>query len=129
MTAKMELLSILNSLNNGKTKMSIIGDKLVIRPEPFAHSSMHSFLNDIQIENVKSGSLLTIKILYEGYTPCRFGGSNTTGIYLTLNAAAAEQDISKFILDAVHEQMLNLKLEFKCIIQLTIEVYKQAMGN
>ena len=99
--------------------MSIDNDKLVIRPEPFAHSSMHSFLNDIKFENVKYDSALTIKILYEAYTPCRFGGSNTTGIYFTLNVNA-DQDISKLILDTEHEQMENLNLQFKCIVKLTL---------
>jgi len=115
----MELL-LLSLDQHGKTKMSINDAKLVIRPEPFAHSSMHSFLNDIKLENVKLDSALTIKILYEGYTPCRYGGSNTTGIYLTLIVNAG-QDIAKLILDAMHEQMENLKLQFKCIVKLVLE--------
>ena len=117
----MELLPILNSLNNGKTKMSISDRKLVIKPFPFAHLSMAHFLNDIAIENVKSDSVLLIKILYEGYTPSRFGGSNTTGIYLTLTVNAGKQDIAKLILDTMHEQMVNLKLVFKCIVKVEIE--------
>ena len=110
---------IQNLLRTGNTAMRVSGNKLLVQPFPFLHASMESFIDDINLRGINSVKRrLEFKILYEGYTPSRYGGSNTTGIYLK---TSAESDFAELILTQMREQMLNLKLEFKCLVKFSIE--------
>jgi len=114
----MDLLAIWNVLNEGNSRRCLTENKIIIKPFPFSHSSMQAFLNDINLQGIGKSDLI-FKILYEGYTPSRFGGTNTTGIYLIVNC---NTNFTQTILDVMREQMLDLKLEFKCLIKFTISL-------
>ena len=113
-------LQILGALKIGQTSMQISEYEIVVKPKPFAHLSMQSFINDINLRGIGNlDSVLTLTVLYEGYSPSVYGGSNTTAVYLTL-PVYTNTDFTKILLDTMYEQMLNLKLEFKCIIKFCI---------
>ena len=79
---------VYKSLNDvSKTCMHVFDDKkITIKPFPFAHASMREFFDDIQLLDVLTSPLfdneiVTFRILYEAYHPCRYGGCNTCGVF------------------------------------------------
>jgi hypothetical protein len=107
---------VLNSLKQGQTRMIFDGNKILIKPFPFAHVSIQHFFNDIDFKNMKTDLELIVTILYEAYTP---GGGNTTALYLT-STINTNEDFIFLILQNIKRQISNLKLEFKCIIKCTL---------
>jgi hypothetical protein len=108
---------VFNSLSKGQTFMVLRNDKIEINPIPFVHFSMKNFVDDIDLKIIKEK--LDVHILYEGYKPNRFGGTNTTAIYQSFNLNG-HSDIVQIILLNVEKELLIRGLEFKCVIKCTI---------
>jgi hypothetical protein len=97
--------------------MSLQNDKIEIKPIPFAHFSMKNFIDDIDLKIIKVK--FRMHILYEGYRPSRFGGSDTTAIYQSFKLNA-DSDIVQIILQNVAKELFFRGLEFKCVIKCSI---------
>jgi len=114
----------MHTLFNGKACTHILNEnKIVIKPFPFVHASMQNFIDDIQLEQIMTtftNKIVTFKILYEAYHASSFGGSNTCGIFLTLDNKNSDALIND-TLEKMTQQMLDLGLEFKCLIKFTLE--------
>src|SRR2546428_10071103 len=128
-----EMLSILNRLSCESRRIKLIylnkDDEIIIKPCPFAHTTMLNFLKDIQLTHairaLDSHKIITFSILYEAHSPPRslFQHLYTTkGLYLELNFNTAyltpTLNLEECIIRAMKEQLKLLY--FKCIIKFCI---------
>lgn len=121
-----DIISHIISASHGdsKTCMLIENNRLIIKPYPFAHSSMQQFFDDIRLPEVLDlypDKIFVFKILYDAYIPSIYGGSSTCGIYATLNSEN-KQDFITYTINTMNEQMKGLNLEFKCLVKFIIKV-------